>query len=492
MTPPRAKGQQGADGRNGNADPGTECGALAHDVVMRPIEMVACPHCGREFPFTAALRAQLAGAMDDAVHARVAQAVADAAQAAREQARLEVEAARQEALDTRAMLDEARQRELTLLRREQQLQDREGAAELELARRLATERDQLRQAEAARLGDEFERNTLGLREELDAMRQRLRVAEEAEQSLRRQRVDIEAREHALELEVQRRIDDQRPSLVEHALRAAGQQHAVELEQKAIEVRRLTDQIEALRHTASVAQELQGEAQEVVLRDLLASVCPHDLVSDVPRGKRGGDLLHEVRNAIGQRAGLVLWECKSAKTWSEGWIEKLKFDQRACEADVAVLVSTVLPRGIEHVGLHNGVFVASLPAATGVAHLVRHLVLRLATARADSTTRDFQLRELHEVLCSNAFRLRCQSIFDSVAAMSRDLESERASAHRWFARRERQIAQFSHAAAEVVGQIEGATGTRHLDGPTSTTMADEAQEAQTQSPSASPDAGRNGT
>jgi hypothetical protein len=156
----------------------------------------------------------------------------------------------------------------------------------------------------------------------------------------------------------------------------------------------------------------------------------------------------------------------------------------------VLVTSVLPRGIEHVGMHDGVFVASLPAAAGVAHLVRHVVLRLATARADTNTRDVHLRELHAVLCGNAFRLRCQAIFDAIAAMSRDLESERASAHRWFARRERQLAQFAQAASEIVGQLEAATGSRQLDGPEPAPELEESSSTHEQEPSALTDGERN--
>jgi hypothetical protein len=490
MTPQRAKGKQGAGGHNGNADLGTPCGAPAHDVVMRPIETVACPHCGREFPFTAALRAQLAGAMDDAVQARIAQAASEAAQRAQENARLDVEAAQREVGEARAAAVQARDRELALLRRERAVEDREHAAELEMARQLAEERELLRLAAEERAREQLARDTAELRDRLEAMGRRLQAAEEAETALRLQRIDIEERETRLALEVQRQIDAQRPLLVQQATQSVEYRHAVELEQREIEIRRLSGQIEALRSSASAAQELRGESQEVVLRDLLVRACPHDLITDVPRGKRGGDLRQEVRNAAGQCAGLVLWESKNVRSWSEAWAEKLKRDQRECDADAAVLVSPSLPRGVEHVGLYSGVFVTSLGAAEGVAHLVRHLVLRLSAARSDSATRDAQLRELHEVLSSNSFRLRLQAIFDALATMSRDLETERAAMHRWHARREAQIAQFSKAAAEVVGQIEAATGTRQLDGHASSATAEEDNEHQGGQPSSLPDHGRN--
>ena len=58
----------------------------------------------------------------------------------------------------------------------------------------------------------------------------------------------------------------------------------------------------------------------------------------------------------QECGLILYECKDAKSWNERWIEKLKEDMRIGKADVAVIVSTILPKYIEKFGKKDGIWI----------------------------------------------------------------------------------------------------------------------------------------
>jgi hypothetical protein len=71
---------------------------------------------------------------------------------------------------------------------------------------------------------------------------------------------------------------------------------------------------------------------------------------------GGDVLQRVRNTNGQLCGALLWELKATKTWNGRWLAKLRDDQRAAHADVALLVSNVLPKGCETFGILDGVWI----------------------------------------------------------------------------------------------------------------------------------------
>lgn len=51
-------------------------------------------------------------------------------------------------------------------------------------------------------------------------------------------------------------------------------------------------------------------------------------------------------------GVIVWESKDAKQWSDAWAEKLKEDRLRVNASVSVIVSTVLPVGIKHFGLYK--------------------------------------------------------------------------------------------------------------------------------------------
>ena len=107
------------------------------------------------------------------------------------------------------------------------------------------------------------------------------------------------------------------------------------------------QIEELRRKAEQgSQQLQGEALEIELERMLRSRFPRDLIEPVPKGEFGGDVLHRVLGPAGQTCGTILWESKRTKNWSDGWLAKLRDDQRAAKAEIALIVSSALPKGVE--------------------------------------------------------------------------------------------------------------------------------------------------
>ena len=99
-----------------------------------------------------------------------------------------------------------------------------------------------------------------------------------------------------------------------------------------------------------SQQLQGEAQELELESLLRTKFMRDTIDPVPKGEFGGDVLHRVIGPLGQHCGTILWESKRTKNWSDGWLPKLRDDQRAAKAEIALLVSQVLPKGVEALSL----------------------------------------------------------------------------------------------------------------------------------------------
>src|SRR4029450_7673070 len=99
-----------------------------------------------------------------------------------------------------------------------------------------------------------------------------------------------------------------------------------------------------------SQQLQGEVQEIELESLLRAKFAHDLIEPVPKGEFGGDVLQRVRGPNGQECGSILWESKRTKNWSDGWLAKLREDQRAAKAEIAVILSQVLPKDVGTFGL----------------------------------------------------------------------------------------------------------------------------------------------
>jgi len=79
-----------------------------------------------------------------------------------------------------------------------------------------------------------------------------------------------------------------------------------------------------------SQQTQGETLELELESKLKSEFPTDKILEVKKGQRGADVSQEVIDKLGRSCAIILWESKNAE-WTNGWIGKLKEDQRDCNA-----------------------------------------------------------------------------------------------------------------------------------------------------------------
>ena len=82
-----------------------------------------------------------------------------------------------------------------------------------------------------------------------------------------------------------------------------------------------------RKSEQGSQQAQGEVLELELEELLRRTFPYDSIEPVPKGVHGGDVIQRVHDSGGMDCGVLLWESKRTKVWSDGWLPKLRDDQR---------------------------------------------------------------------------------------------------------------------------------------------------------------------
>jgi hypothetical protein len=215
------------------------------------------------------------------------------------------------------------------------------------------------------------------------------------------------------------------------------------------------QIEDLKRRAEQgSQQLQGEAGEGELEAVLRTTFPADTIVPVTQGARGADIHQIVADPRGNPAGAILWECKNAKNWSGGWIDKLKEDQRALHADVAVLVSSSLPNRCTRFALLDGVVVTDFPCAAPVAAILRSHLQLIAQTRRAAINKGEKLELLHQYLSGSEFRHRVDAIVEAFERMREDLDQERRAAERQWARRAKQIEAVTINVCGMYGDLQG--------------------------------------
>lgn len=307
--------------------------------------------------------------------------------------------------------DEAVKNELDLRKRARELQEAAKSAELENARKLDEER---RKLEAA------------LREE-----QAKREASMREEQAKREE------EHA------------RKAQEEFSRRLEEKEKQMEILRKSLE--------EANRKALQGSQQIQGEVLENELRDILSRNFPTDSVEDVPTGVRGADLVHRVRDQYGREMGTILWESKNTKAFSAEWIKKLKDDRVLAKADVCILVSSVVPEGIRHFGLHDGVWVTEPEYFLPLAQTLRDRLSALSEQGRSLVGREEKMELLYSYLSGPDFRAKIENVIGAFRSMKEDLESEKRSMQRIWSKREKELERIIGNTAMLYGDMQGIMG-----------------------------------
>jgi hypothetical protein len=207
-----------------------------------------------------------------------------------------------------------------------------------------------------------------------------------------------------------------------------------------------------------SQQLQGEVLELNFERLLKDNFPDDQIEPVEKGVRGADVRQTVRSRGGTVCGVILWETKRTKAWSDSWVEKLKQDLRAEKANIPVIVSTTLPKEVENgLGPKDGVWVTSFILAVPLAMLLRKNLLDLGYQKAVSIHRGKKADRLYEYIISHEFRQQVEAMAEVYLQMKGQITRERTAYEKLWKTRERQVDQLFSATANIVGSIQGEVG-----------------------------------
>ncbi len=229
----------------------------------------------------------------------------------------------------------------------------------------------------------------------------------------------------------------------------------ELEKQLDDQKKLAEEMK--RKAEQGSQQLQGEVQELELEDLLRTKFPHDVIEPVAKGEHGGDVLQRVVSPLGQQSGSIIWESKRTKAWSDSWLPKLREDQRAAKAEIAVIVSQALPKDIDLLDLVDGVYVTTPKAALAVALLMRQGLIETASARLASEGQQTKMEMVYQYLTGPRFRQRVQAIVEAFSTMQDDLNSEKKAIMKQWAKREEQIERVMQGTVGMYGDLQGIAG-----------------------------------
>ena len=330
--------------------------------------------------------------------------------------------------------------------------------ESELEAKWNDEREELAKQALQKAKEQVSVDLQDVQQQLTESQTNLKASQQAELELRQERRQLQQEKEALELTVNRRLDEERSKIRETAKKEVVEEHQLKEAENDKLIADLLAQIEGLKRKAEQgSQQAQGEVLEIGLETILKQQFPFDTITPVPKGIHGGDVLQVVNDLGGVECGTILWESKRTKAWSDGWLPKLRDDQRAAKAQFSILVSIEMPKGISTFNCIDGVWVTCWACAVGVAVVLRAGLIELAASKRSLVGRNDKMELLYNYLSGQEFRHRMEGIVEAFVTLREDLEAEKRSTQRIWAKREKQLERAVTQTAGMYGDLTGIIG-----------------------------------
>ncbi len=401
---------------------------------------IVCPNCKTEIKLTESLAAPLIDAVRKQFQEKLAEKDLDIAN--RERLLREKEKSLSEAKST---LD-------------QQIAER-VSEQLKKDRAIISEEEN-KKARRAVLTDleQKTREVSDLQDVLQNREHKLAEAQKAQAEFIKKQRDLEDSKRELELTVERRVQEALTVTREQAKKEAEDALKLKVSEKDQTIASMQQKIEDLKRRAEQgSQQLQGEAQELVLENLLGERFPFDSIEPVPKGEYGGDVIQRIVSPGGQQSGSILWESKRTKSWSDAWLVKLREDQRRAKTEIAVIVSRALPKDVETFEMIDGVWITHPRAVLPIATVLRHSLLEIAMARQSSEGQHTKTALIYQYLTGPRFRHRVEAIVEAFSTMRDDLDKEKKVIVKQWAKREAQIERVMSSTVGMYGDLQGIAG-----------------------------------
>ena len=315
------------------------------------------------------------------------------------------------------------------------------------------------------ISSDYENELKVLRLHINENEDKLKKARDKEYEFLKKEQELKNREHELEIQLQKRLMQERSNLVQQIRKEEGDRNSLKETEYQLKLKELEKQLEDQRRLAEEmkrkaeqgSMQLQGEAQELLLEELLRDHFPFDTVGEVGKGVEGADCMQTVRNHLGIDCGSIIFESKRTKAFNNAWISKLKTDMRAKQADVAILVTSVYPKTMSCFGECDGVWICSFSEVIALTTALRHTIIRIAETKKAEENKGEKMQMLYSFLTGTEFRQQIECIVEGFLSLKNSISKERMQMEKIWKEREKQLEKVLISTSGMYGSIKGIAG-----------------------------------
>ncbi len=401
---------------------------------------IKCPSCGNEFDVQDVLSADAEQKIKQQYEKQLQQSLA---QINNEKRKLEEE---------QRVFEEKRKKENELFQQKLQVEKQKMEAGIQ---------QELRKSITA----DFEHKLTLLQQSARDNEEKLKIARQKEMEYLQKEEALKVKEEEIELQAKRAMQKERERLAEEIRKMEAQKTEAreyeyqlklkELEKQLDDQRKLAEEMK--RKAEQGSMQLQGEAQELLLEEMLKDHFPFDTIGEVGKGVEGADCIQIVRNHLGNDCGKIIFESKRTKSFNNGWIEKLKADMRNKQADVAILVTQAYPKEMTCFGEKDGVWICSFSEVLALTNALRHTIIRIAETKKAEENKGEKMQMLYGYLTGIEFRQQIETIVEGFLSMKNSISKERIQMEKIWKEREKQLERVLLSTSGMYGSIKGIAG-----------------------------------
>ncbi|MFP6170086.1 DUF2130 domain-containing protein [Helicobacter pylori] len=297
-----------------------------------------------------------------------------------------------------------------------------------------------------------------LQKELDEKSKQVQELHQKEAEIERLKRENNEAESRLKAENEKKLNEKLDVEREKIEKALHEKNELKFKQQEEQLEMLRNELKNAQRKAELSsQQFQGEVQELAIEEFLRQKFPLDSIEEIKKGQRGGDCIQVVHTREFQNCGKIYYESKRTKEFQKAWVEKLKSDMREIGADVGVIVSEVLPKEMERMGLFEGVWVCSFEEFKGLSAVLREGVIQVSLAKKSQENKGDKVNLLYHYLTSSEFSMQVNAIIEGFEQLRADLESEKRAMARIWKSREKQIDKVFEGTINMYGSIKGIAG-----------------------------------
>lgn len=323
------------------------------------------------------------------------------------------------------------------------------------------------------ISSDFENELLMLKQSAAEQDEKLKNARQKELEYLQKEKALQSRAEEMDIANEKKLIEERGKLSEQIRREETERAAIKENQMQLKIREFEEKdnqqrklIEEMKRKAEQgSMQLQGEVQELELENVLRNAFPFDLIREVGKGVRGADCIQTVRNNLGQECGHIIYESKRTQSFGTDWIEKLKADMRSQGAEIAVIVTQVMPKEMSCFGLRDGVWICTFQEVQALAAVLRDGIVRIYSAAKSQQNKGDKMHLLYDYLTGNEFAEQWKAVREVFMSMRQSIQRERDAMEKLWKAREKQLDKALLNAAGIKGNIEGIAGddqALHLD------------------------------